>query len=172
MKKFLVLFTLLALSISGFAAQKPGKAVPKDKLLSVISEYRHNEGFHVIKLGNLATSLVRSAAKVAVKVDGDQEAAEALKMINGVRKVCVVEYEECSGAVRDSFNSKLSRVLSDSELLMEVKDDEDQVFMYGIVDDDASAVRDFVIYVPEDSALICMFGSISMDALTKLIEMK
>lgn len=172
MKKFLVLFTLLALSISGFAAQKPDKAVPKDKLLSVISEYRHNEGFHVIKLGNLATSLVRSAAKIAVKVDGDQEAAEALKMINGVRKVCVVEYEECSGAVRDSFNSKLSRVLSGSELLMEVKDDEDQVFMYGIVDDDASAVRDFVIYVPEDSALICMFGSISMDALTKLIEMK
>lgn len=171
MKKILVLLTLLSLTFSGFAAQRPGKAVSKDRLLSIISEYRHNEGFHVVKLGNLATSLVRSAAKVAVKVDGDEEAAEALKMINGVRKVCVVEYEECSDAVRDSFNSKLRKVLGSSELLMEVKDNEDQVFMYGIVDEDATAVRDFVIYVPEDSALICMFGSISMDALSKLIEM-
>lgn len=171
MKKFITLLAIMVLCLPAIAGNRTGKAVPKDKLFGVISEYRHNDGFHVIRLGNLATSLVRSAAKIAVKVDGDQEAAEALRMINGVKKVWVVEYEACSGPVRDSFNSKLKNVLGGSELLMEVKDDEDQVFIYGIVDDDASAVRDFVVYVPEDCALICMFGSISMDAVSKLIEM-
>lgn len=172
MKKFVLLLTLLAFCFSGYASAKPAKGVSKEKLLTLISEYRPNDGFHVVKLGSFATSLARTAAKITFRVDGDEEAAEAVKMINGVRKVVVVEYEDCERSVRDSFNTKARGLLRNYDLLMEVKDDEDQVFMYGLVDDKASSVKDFVIYVPEDCALICMFGSLSVDAVSKLIEMK
>lgn len=171
MKKFYLILTLLLLGLSSFAATKNEGGVPKDKLFALVREYKPNEGFHVIKLGSLATSLARTAAKIAIKVDGDEASAEALKMISGVKKVAVVEYEDCTVAVRDSFNAKLKKLLRGYDLLMEVKDDGDQVFMYGIVDENASTVKDFVIYVPEDSALICMFGSISVDAVAKLVEM-
>ncbi len=40
--------------------------------------------------------------------------------------------------------------------------------IYGVVDESADSVKDFVLYTPSDCALICIFGSISMDAVAKI----
>ena len=52
-----------------------------------------------------------------------------------------------------------------SELLMEAKEDGTHMRMFGVVDDAAGTVRDFVIYVPDSGTLICLFGSMSLEAL-------
>ena len=92
-------------------------------------------------------------------------------MLNDIRRVAVVDYEDCGESVKNEFNSKLDRILAGAEILMEVKDSEDLVRIYGVVNEDASRVKDFVVHVPNDCALICMFGSIPMDAVAKIIEM-
>lgn len=172
MKKIIAALMLLALCFAGYAGNGVGKAVPKDKLLGLISEYRHSDGFDIVNVGALGTSLVRAAAKIAMKVDGDPEMVEAVKLLNDIRRVAVVDYEDCGQSVKNEFNSKLDRILAGSEVLMEVKDSEDLVRIYGVVNEDASRVKDFVIHVPNDCALICMFGSIPMDAVAKVMEME
>lgn len=158
------------LPVCSFAGQK-GKAVPKEKILTLISEYRGQDGFDVVRLGPLGTTLARSVAKIALKVDGDDETAEILKLVNGIRSIAVVDYEDCASSVKDSFNAKLGRILNGTDLLMEVKDDEDHVFIYGVVDEAGDKVQNFVLHVPADCALICMFGTISMDTVAKIAEL-
>ena len=170
MKKFITLVLLLAVCATGFAGAGTGKGVPKEQLLSLVREYRHKDGVDVVSIGALGTSLARSVAKIAVRIDGDTEAVNALKLANGINRVCVVDYEDCAPEVRDSFKSKLEKALSQSELLMEVKDSEDHVRMFGVVNDDASRIKDFVIFVPNDCALVCLFGSIPMEAVGKIVE--
>ena len=173
MKRLLTVVLLLAVCITGFAggrADRSGRAVPKEKLLRLIADYRHSDGFDVVNIGGLGTSLARSVAKIAVRVDGDSDAAKLLRVADGIRRFCVVDYEDCAPRVRDSFNSKLSRILSRYELLVEVKDTDDNVRMYGVVNEDASKFQDFVIFVPNDCALVCLFGSIPMDAVGKIME--
>lgn len=172
MKKLVTVLMILALCIPAIAGGKAGGGVPKEKILGLVQEYNHKEGFHVIRLGGIGTSLARAVAKIAIKAEGGPEAAEAVKLLNDIKRVAVVEYEECNESVKNSFNSKLEGILTQSELLMEVKDSEDVVHIYGVVNEDASKVKDFVIHVPNDCALICMFGSIPMDAVAKIMEMQ
>ena len=70
---------LLTLCFAGYAGDRGGKSVQKEKLLGLISEYRHSDGFDVVNVGALGTSLVRAAAKIAMKVEGDPEMAEAVE---------------------------------------------------------------------------------------------
>lgn len=172
MKKLLTVLTILALCMPAIAGGKAGGGVPKEKILGLVQEYNHKAGFHVIRLGALGTSFVRTAAKIAIKAEGDPEAAEAVKLLNDIKRVAVVEYEECNESEKNSFNSRLEKILAQSDLLMEAKDSEDVMRIYGVVNEDASQVKDFVIHVPNDCALICMFGSIPMDAVAKIIEMQ
>ena len=42
--------------------------------------------------------------------------------------------------------------------------------IYGVFDEQSGTVQDFVLYAPSDCALICLFGSISMDAIAQLVS--
>lgn len=170
MKKLITVLMLLVVCATGFAGGRTGKGVPKEKLLGLITEYRHNDGFDVVNIGSLGTSLARSVAKIAAKAEGEDELFEVLKLANGIKRICVVDYEDCATNVKNSFNAKLETALGQSELLMEVKDSEDNVRMYGVVNEDASKINDFVIYVPNDCAVICLFGTIPMEAVGKIVE--
>lgn len=169
MKKLIIALFLAIVPVLSFAGTG-GRTVHKEKILTIISEYRHQDGVDVVRLGSLGTSLAKTVAKIALEVDGDPEAREIVKMIKGVKSIAVVDFEDAAPSVRDSFNSKLQRAFANSDLLMEVKDDEDQVYIYGLVDQAGDIVQDFVMYVPNDCALICLFGSISIDAVARLAE--
>lgn len=166
MKK-LLLFLLLLGPITATAASPDGR-IPKTQITSFISEYSHCEGVDVVRLGRLATGAVKGVVRVASV--GDPDAREALALMKGVKSLYVFDYGSCEPALRDRIGRRLNRIFRNSELLMEVNDDEDQMQIFGLYDERTDAVRDFVLYTPSECALICIFGSVSMNTISRLMD--
>ena len=166
MKKIL-LFLLLLGSVTATAASPEGR-IPKAQITSFIAEYSHCEGVDVVRLGRLATGAVKGVVRVAAVSDPD--AREAMALMKGVKSLYVFDYASCTPALRDRINRRLDRIFRDTELLMEVSDDEDQMQLFGLYDERKDVVRDFVVYTPSECTLICIFGSISMNTVAQLMD--
>ena len=121
----------------------------------------------VVKLNRLATGAIKGAVRLAAKSDPD--AREAFRMMKGLKKLTVLEYDDAAPDVKASLNTRLAQALDGSELLMEAKDGNSSMQVFGIVDDANGLVRDFVLHAPNDCALICLTGTVSMDTLGKLM---
>ena len=163
MKKTLLTLSLLVLTLLPAIAG----SISKSQISSFISECSRYEGVEVVRLGRLATSALKATVRIAEISDPD--AREALQVFSGIKRVAILDYEDCNPAVRDKISHKLDRMLAGGDLLMEAKDDEDRLQIYGVVDDSSGSVRDFVMHAPNSYALICVFGSISMKKLAKLV---
>ncbi len=171
MTKKIIIITILAFFISPMLNASTGsKAVQKDKLVDAISDFNGYEGFDMVSVGSLGTSLIKSLAKMAAIAENDEDVLAAVKMIQGIKKVTIIDYEDCEKSVRDKFNGRLGRILTGDNLLMELKDGSELMKIYGVVDGDKAVVKDFVISVPSDYALICLFGSISLDLVAELAD--
>ena len=120
----------------------------------------------MVELGRAATAALKGAIRLATINDPDGR--EVLKLMKGIRSITVLNYEDCSQSDRDKISRKLERALSGSEVLIEASDGGEKMRIYGLVDEKTDKVRDFVMYTPSDCALICIFGSISMDAIAKI----
>lgn len=166
MKKYL--FLLLLLLPLAASAARPGKGISRSELTGIISEFRRYDGVEVVRLGRLGTSAVKSAIRLAGA--GDPEIRDALTMMKGLKSLTVLQYEDCAPAVRERLNRRIARALDKGELLMEARDGGTSMQIFGIVDDETETVRDFVIHAPANSALICLFGSLSLDTLSKFAE--
>ena len=164
MKKTIAILCFLALSLSAMA----GKNVSKTQLAALVSEYRQYDGVELVQLGSLATSALKTVIRISAKDDPD--AAEALQLLGGIRRLTVFEYEDCSPAVKERITRKLNRILDSSELLIEAKDGDDAMRIYGVVDEKGDSVRDFVLHTPGSCALICIFGKVSMKTISKIME--
>ena len=164
MKRLIAILFVLLLPLSGWA----GKNVSKSRIAALVSEYRHCEGVEVVRLGPLATSAIRTTIRLSAKNDPD--ALDALRMIGGVRKLVVFDYEDCAPALKEKIARKLDRILDDSDLLMEAKDESEAVKIYGVTDEKGDTVQDLVLHTPGDCALICVFGKFSMDAIAKIAQ--
>lgn len=164
MKRLLLLICIL-LPFQAYALT-PEKKVSKTAVSTVISECRSYDGVEIVRLGRVATSAIKSVIRVAAI--GDSDAREALRLMRGIHQVSVLDYEDCSDRDKRHITRKLERALSGSEVLMEASDGDDDMKIYGLFDDDNGTVRDFVLYSPTDCSLICIFGSISLDAVGKI----
>lgn len=164
MKKTIAILCFLALPLLAMA----GKNVSKTQLTAVISEFRQYDGVELVRLGSLATSALKTVIRLSAKEDPDS--AEALRLLKGIRRLTVFEYEDCQPDIKERISRRLNRTLNGSDLLMEAKDGGDSMRMYGVVDESGDTVRDFVLYSPGSCALICIFGKVSMKALSKMME--
>lgn len=166
MKKYLLILTLL-FPLAAFAAE-PAKSVSRTEITSIISEFRHYDGVEVVKLGRLATGALKSVIRTAGI--GDPDTRQALSMIEGLKGLTILEYEDAPKDIRYRIDRRVERALQKCELLMEAKEGDSRMQMFGSVDDKSGVVRDFVIYAPESGALICLFGKMSMEALKAAME--
>lgn len=101
----------------------------------------------------------------------DPEEKAVLDMIKGVNKFVVVNYEDASQTARATFAAKLNGLFGKTEKIIEVKDGEDEVNIYGTSVNGGESIDDIMIYIPSDCALICVLGSISADRIADIIEM-
>ena len=163
MKKFLLILTLL-IPLAATAAQ-PSRSVSRTEIASIISDFRHYDGVEVVKLGRLATGALRGVIGTVGLTDPDTR--EALKLIEGLKGLTVLEYDDAPKDIRYRLDRRIERALQKCELLMEAKEDDGVMRMFGSVDDAMGTVRDFVIYVPDSGTLICLFGKMSLDVLQK-----
>lgn len=170
MRRFLFIAVVCILPFISCDAGKKEKNVKNESIVKVVSEYRGEDGFEMVSLGKLATSAIKSAIRIASDFDDDPDLKEVRKAIQKIDKAYIVEFEDVREEVRKEIVSRLDDVFDDTDLLMEIKSDDDKMRIYGVVSDDNQTVRDFVLYVPEDCTLICLSGSVSMDPIFKLME--
>lgn len=164
MKRIIIAILLVFTTLAGFAKNGDG-SVPSEKLMSLISEYNGRDGFEVIKIGSFGTSMLKAALKIGASKDEEEDLKQALKLMKGIKKMAIVDYEDASDKVRDAFNSRLERLLGSAELLMEMKDGDDGMKIYGIMDSECTQIRNFVMHAPGDGALICLFGTMQVDEI-------
>lgn len=164
-KKFILILALL-LPLAATAA-RPVKRVSQTELASIVTEFRQYEGVEVVRMGRLGTMLVRGLLRHAE--DGDADARELRRALRGIKGVTVLEYDDASEDVRERLNRRISRAIRHGELLMEAKDSDASVQLFGFVDESTGTVRDIVLHTPDSHALICVFGTLSMDVVGKLM---
>lgn len=150
------------------AGSRERATVNTRRVISAIRDYRYEPGFEVVSVGKFWMGLTRIAAGLAVETE---EERRALSILNNIDKIVVVEYEDASEAKRREFDSRLSGLLDRAEKIVEVKDEEDILYIYGTSVNDAESIDDLMIYIPEDCTLICILGSISAEKIADLIKM-
>lgn len=170
MKRFvLILCAALAIfPLSGTALSAKTASDVKSNLNSLVREYRHRSGFDVVNVGNMMLGITRAAMKAAAKEDPELKAG--VQLLSGIKGMWVVDFEDASRFDARQFTSRVEKILEGAELLMEVKDEEDSVYMYGSVADGGEYVRDVVVFMPEGT-LICFWGKVSKDNIQGLLEM-
>ena len=164
MKKLLLILGLMVPVLATSATF--GNRASKNRIGSFIADCRHYEGAEVVHLGTFATKIGKGVLKIA-SID-DPEAREMLKMIKDVKSLYVLNYEDCSNSIKAKVNRRLDKMLEGSEMLMEAKDGDDKMKIYGIVDGNGEKVSDFILHTPSECAVICILGSISAEAITKI----
>ena len=164
MKRFLLLLCIIIPCMSCMGTQ--GDAAGKPRISKAISECRQYEGADYLKLGRLATGAIKGVVRVAGIEDSD--AREAVTLMRGLHGLTIFSYDDCSDADKASINLKLTNALADSEMLMEASDSGEKMKLYGTYDESSGMVRDFVLFVPSESALIFIKGNVSMDAISKI----
>ena len=151
-------------------ARTDGKGVSLDKLASVISEFNGRDGFEVVKIGRIGTSAFKTLTKFAALNEGDSEDAQAvIDLFGGIKKITIVDFDDCSKSDKDRFTRKVESLLQEDYLIMEMKDGGDQMKIYGVLDDKTDKINNFILYTPSECALICLFGTISLNSVSTLI---
>lgn len=167
-KAMILLAVTLMLPLYADAAGKDNAGIDRNCLSEIIRTYSGEEEFKVVKVGSFATSLLKKIAITTAEYDDDPDIRQALKVIRNIKKVSIISYEDAGDKTRSQITARLNKALDKTDLLMEVKDGDDTMKMYGVVSEDSETVRDFVLFVPENSTLICLFGSLSVDAIMTL----
>lgn len=168
MRKMVVVMLLILASAAVFA--KSGEnAVRQEKLLELISEYSEKKNFNVIRISSFGASAIKGVLRAASAFDGDKDLKDTLEVIKGIRGGVIVKYGDCSEAVRRGFDRRLGELLENCDVLFEAKDGKDMIRMYGVIDENAEDVKDFILYIPSDAALVCLFGTIKLDAVAKIV---
>ena len=157
------LLTLITcLLMAGCVAE--GRNAPKVKTL--VNEYRHQEGVEVVSLGPATMGILKAVARHCG--DLDDEDRMALKTVDGIKGLTIMDFEDADEAVKGEIARKLDKVLSKMDLLLEVKDDGDIVRIYGR--DDGKKLHDCIIYC-NDGTLICTRGAVDTDKMAELVAL-
>ena len=161
MKKFIAILTLAVLMIGvvpALSAKDKKKEIKTSDITTIVSDYRGKDGFTVFSIGKFGMSMVSKLAKIA-------DDPEAVKIMKGLDKMVIVEYCDAEQAVKDEFTAKISKALKGAETIMSVKDGGESMNMYGSISDKGDTIDDLIIFVPEESTLICFFGKISAEVM-------
>lgn len=160
MKKTVLTLLLFTATLFTAWAGKP------EKLENLARKYRGEEGFEMISMGRLGMGLLRGVAKISGDLDEEDKAA--LKVFTGLSKLIIIDFEDIPAAKKSAFTAKAEKILSGMDLILEAKDSDESVRIYGI--DDGDSVRDCVLY-SSDGALIVTKGKFSLQHLGELMQM-
>ena len=115
MKRLITIVLLAAFTVGSAlpgAAAADRKKVNTGAVSGLVREYNVYPGFEVVSVGGLGLGLVRMIAKASAETEEDRQ---VLEVLDGLRKVIVVEYEDADDDRRDSFNRKAESLLENAE---------------------------------------------------------
>ena len=111
-----------------------------------------------------------AAGESGSKTKSDAETEAMLKAMDKLEGMLLAEYEDCSEALKAEFNARVAALLEGVSLLGEEELEDDEThqkakgYIYGGYSG-GDTVKDLVIYSPEGSALLCIYGVIPLSAL-------
>ncbi len=170
MKKLFVILLLVLVPLAGAAAQGKAKALPRQQITTLVGDFSGTNGFEVVRVGRLTMGLVKTIVRKAVRESGDEDTAAVLSLISGIRSVSVVDFEDAAPEARERFSRRLDRMLDGVDLLMEAKDDGEDMRLFGVVDEAGDRISDFIVWSPSECKLICLYGSMSMRKLSRFLQ--
>lgn len=146
---------------------------PRQRINSLIQEFKAYDGFEAIRVGPMLLSIAKPFIRAEMREETDEEEREemmmALSMINGIKRIQVATYEDCSEQIRERFNARLEPLLKRVSILMEVKDDGETVRIYGKTSRNGRYLDDLLIHIPEEGVLVCLYGRFDMDHVSKFL---
>ena len=166
MKRIILMVFLVAAAVGVSAGEKRNLAT--DAVLQLVMDHRGKPGFETISVGKMGLGLVSLVLRAEAD---DPEEKAVLDMIKGVNRFVVVNYKDASQTARATFAAKLNGLFGKTEKIIEVKDGEDEVNIYGTSVNGGESIDDIMIYIPSDCVLIWVLGSISADRIADIIEM-
>ena len=119
MKKLLLIGMLLLLLP---VCPSEARGVNKTRLAAVVRQYNAEPDFEVVPVGGLLMSIVRGMVRKEIDTTGDDDARRAIQLLDGLRKVVVIDYSNCEDNVKQHFNRDVAKVLKKADCLMEAKD--------------------------------------------------
>ena len=156
MKKLLVTLTILLTGTLLWAG------VPA-KVQTLMNEYKHHDGFDHVSIGPLGMTLMKGI--VLSDKDLDAEDRAALGAFESIRRLTILDFEDAQADVKARFISKLRHILNGMDLILETKDSDSRLSIYGV--DDGRTVRDCILFDP-DGTLLVVRGKIGVDKLMEL----
>ena len=153
--------------MTAFVSIAANRHVDTRNIISTINEYKQVSGVQVISVGKLGMGLAKVVANLSAESEEDKA---VLAMLNGIDKMVIVNYEEAAVAKQKELNSRLSELLNNAEKILEIKDEEDTLHIYGTPAGGGESIDDLMIFIPEDYTLICALGSISAEKIADLIK--
>ena len=163
MKKTVLLLLLVLIPVLGNAGEQQRKQ--NAELRTLVNQISASPGSEVVKLGSLSTGLLRRVIKAELANTDDPQERELLSSIMGIKRIAVIDYSSCTDALTSKFNRKIEKVLNDDNILIDIKDDEDNMKIYGFISDDGSSVTDFVLHSSTENTLNCLFGTFTLPNL-------
>ena len=165
MKKY-IFFIALALSLCSvsYARSTDQESIRRINLL--VSEYSVHPDFQVVRLGRLGLAVI----KAALRHDLDGDTVALLNAVRNVKQITIANYEDCPLDVRNSFASRLDKLLDKEMLLMEAKDSGEKMQIYGEPSENGEELTDLILSVPGDGALICIRGTVRMNDVNRILD--
>ena len=135
------------------------------KIRSLVDTYKGTEGFDVVDIGGVGMKLLRAAARTAAETPEDRQ---ALNVLNGIKRLTVVDFSDAAPEAREKFLQKARKLLSGGEMLLEAKDGGETVRIYGSSSENGNVLEDIVILA--EDALISIRGTIRADQVGSLMN--
>ena len=155
MKK--IIFVTLCILITSFVSIAGNRKTDTKSIINTISNYKNVSGVEIVSVGKLGLGLVKEEKAV-------------LALLNGVNKLVVVTYEDATEEKRNELNTQLSELFNNVEKVLEFKDEEETVNIYGTSSKNGKSINDLMIFIPKDFTLICALGSIKTEKIADLIK--
>ena len=165
MKK--IIFVMLSIWLTACSCIAENKHVNTDNVINTISEYKQTSGVQIISVGKLGLGLAKVVANLSAESEEDKA---ALAILNGINKVVVVNYEDAAAAEQKELSSRFSNLFKGAEEILEIKDEDKVINIYGTSGNEEETIDDLMIFIPEDYTLICVLGSISAERIADLIK--
>ena len=153
--------------ITSFVSIAANRNIDTKNIVSIISDYKDVSGVEVISVGKLGLGLTKIITNLSAESKEDKA---ILALLNGINKLLLVNYEDAALAKRKELNSRLSELFDNAEKILEFKDEEETVNIYGTSANEGKSIHNLMIFIPEDYTLICALGSIRAEKIADLIK--
>lgn len=152
----------MTLLVPGTAAR--ARKIDKSLVKAVAAKYKARDPeFEVVNLGGFSTWLVKTCGRLG-------SCSDEMALLKGVKSMYVIDYEDCSQNVKAGFNREMTKLLKNAEIIIETKEDGALTRIYGMPSRDCRKVSDVVIFSPDEGAMICIFGTMDVEALARYVS--